>query len=91
VVRPGGTVCILEFFRPARPRVFFDKVWNARVLPLIGWAVTGHREAYQYLPASIDRFLSRVEFEDAMRTAGFADVRGHDLFPAGVASLVVAR
>jgi demethylmenaquinone methyltransferase/2-methoxy-6-polyprenyl-1,4-benzoquinol methylase len=91
VVRPGGAVCILEFFRPPKPRLFFDKLYNARLLPLIGWAVTGHKEAYQYLPASIGRFLSRLEFEEALRTAGFATVSGKDLFPAGVAALVVAR
>jgi demethylmenaquinone methyltransferase/2-methoxy-6-polyprenyl-1,4-benzoquinol methylase len=91
VVRPGGTICILEFFRPRKPRLFFDKLYNARLLPLIGWAITGNKEAYQYLPASIGRFLSREEFEDALRTAGFAEVKGNDLFPAAVASLVVAR
>jgi demethylmenaquinone methyltransferase / 2-methoxy-6-polyprenyl-1,4-benzoquinol methylase len=91
VVRPGGTLVVLEFFRPSRPRFFFDKVWNARVLPVIGWAVTGDRDAYRYLPASIDRFLCRAEFEEKLRQAGFAHVQGEDLFPAGVASLVVAR
>jgi demethylmenaquinone methyltransferase / 2-methoxy-6-polyprenyl-1,4-benzoquinol methylase len=90
VVKPGGTLAILEFFRPARPRLFFDRLYNARVLPLIGWAVTGDRAAYRYLPDSIQRFLSRTEFEAALRIAGFASTRGEDLFPAGVASLVVA-
>jgi ubiquinone/menaquinone biosynthesis methyltransferase len=91
VVRPRGTIAILEFFRPARTRVFFDRFYNARVLPLLGWAVTGDRAAYQYLPESIAKFLSREEFEAALRTAGFAETQGRDLFPAGVASLVVAR
>jgi demethylmenaquinone methyltransferase / 2-methoxy-6-polyprenyl-1,4-benzoquinol methylase len=91
VIRPGGTLVILEFFRPARRRLFFDRLYNARVLPLIGWAVTGDRAAYRYLPASIQRFLSRAEFEAALRMAGFAETRGEDLFPGGVASLVVAR
>jgi demethylmenaquinone methyltransferase / 2-methoxy-6-polyprenyl-1,4-benzoquinol methylase len=91
VIRPGGTLVILEFFRPAHTRLFFDRLYNARVLPLIGWAVTGDRAAYRYLPASIQRFLSRAEFEDALRLAGFAETRGQDLFPAGVASMVVAR
>ena len=56
VVRPGGRVAILEFFRPERPRFFFDKIYNARVLPLVGWAVTGDRDAYRYLPR-FDRAL----------------------------------
>jgi demethylmenaquinone methyltransferase/2-methoxy-6-polyprenyl-1,4-benzoquinol methylase len=91
VIRPGGRLVILEFFRPRKPRLFFDRLYNARLLPLVGWLVSGDREAYRYLPASIERFLSRAEFEDQLRTAGFAEASGEDLFPSGVASLVVAR
>jgi demethylmenaquinone methyltransferase/2-methoxy-6-polyprenyl-1,4-benzoquinol methylase len=91
VVQPGGPLVILEFFKPPRPRLFLDRLYNARLLPLIGWAVTGDREAYRYLPRSIDAFLSRGDFEQALQRAGFAQVRGQDLFPGGVASLVVAQ
>jgi ubiquinone/menaquinone biosynthesis methyltransferase len=91
VVRPGGQVVILEFFRPEKTRLFFDKLYNGRVLPLIGWAVTGDRAAYQYLPASIERFVSRAGFEATMREVGFTEVSGIDLFPGAVASMVVAR
>jgi ubiquinone/menaquinone biosynthesis methyltransferase len=90
VVRPGGRVAILEFFRPERPRFFFDRVYNAYVLPFVGGAITGQRAAYQYLRDSIARFRSLAEFEALMRAAGFATVEGVSLFPSGVASLVVA-
>ena len=91
VVRPGGRIAILEFFRPSRRRPFWDGFYNARVLPLLGRAVTGDTAAYRYLPESIAGFLTREEFEARLRTAGFSQVQGHDLFPAGVASLVVAE
>jgi demethylmenaquinone methyltransferase/2-methoxy-6-polyprenyl-1,4-benzoquinol methylase len=91
VVKPGGAIAILEFFRPAKPRLFFDKFYNAHLLPLVGWAVSGDREAYRYLPASIERFVSRPAYEELLRKVGFATVQGQDLFPSGVASLVVAR
>jgi demethylmenaquinone methyltransferase/2-methoxy-6-polyprenyl-1,4-benzoquinol methylase len=90
VVRPGGRIAILEFFRPERARLFFDRIYNAHVLPLVGWAVTGDRAAYRYLPDSIARFRSLPEFEALVRAAGFADVDARPLFPSGVASLVVA-
>ena len=90
VVRPGGRIAVLEFFRPERTRFFFDKLYNARVLPLLGWAVTGDREAYRYLPASIAAFLSRDQYAAVLRDAGFAAVDARPLFPSGVASLVVA-
>ena len=92
VVRPG---------EPRRhPRVlptrtgrdfFFDKIYNAHVLPLVGWAVTGDREAYRYLPRSDRRVLRSLgEFAAALQAAGFDDIEGLPLFPAGVASMVVA-
>jgi demethylmenaquinone methyltransferase/2-methoxy-6-polyprenyl-1,4-benzoquinol methylase len=90
VVRTGGRIAILEFFRPERSRFFFDKIYNARVLPLLGWAVTGDREAYRYLPASIAGFCSRDEYAAVLAEAGFSRVHARPLFPSGVASLVVA-
>jgi demethylmenaquinone methyltransferase / 2-methoxy-6-polyprenyl-1,4-benzoquinol methylase len=91
VVRPGGRVAVLEFFRPPRRRPFWDGFYNAHVLPLLGRAVTGDAAAYRYLPESIARFLSRAEFEELLRKAGFVQIRGRELFPSGVASLVVAE
>ena len=91
VVRPGGRVVILEFFRPARRRAFWDGFYNTRILPLLGRAVTGDGAAYRYLPESIARFVTRGEFEALLREVGFAEVRGNDLFPGGIASLVEAQ
>jgi len=90
VIRPGGRLVVLEFFRPARPRPFWDGLCTGRLLPLLGWAVSGDRAAYRYLPDSIQRFDTRADFESRLRAAGFADVRSHDLFPGGIASLVEA-
>jgi ubiquinone/menaquinone biosynthesis methyltransferase len=89
VVRPGGRVAILEFFRAEKRRFFLD-AYNAHVLPLVGWAITGDREAYRYLPDSIAQFRSLAEFCALMREVGFSNVEGTNLFPSGVASLVVA-
>ena len=91
VVRPDSRVVFLEFFRPVRPRSFWDGLWTKRMLPLLGWAASGDRAAYRYLPESIQGFSTRAEFEAQLRAIGFADVSGQDLFPGGIASLVEAR
>src|SRR5450432_49956 len=90
VVRSGGRVVILEFLRPERPRFFFDRIWNPHVLPLLGWAVTGDREAYRYLPDSIAAFRSTAELAALMNEVGFTSVETKALFPSGVATMVVA-
>ncbi len=90
VIRPGGRAVILEFLRPDRPRLFFDRIYNAHVLPLVGWAVTGDRAAYRYLPDSIAAFRSAGEMVELLRSLGFAAVEAQPLFPAGVATMVVA-
>lgn len=91
VLKPGARLVVLEFFRPERPRFFFDRLYNKHILPLVGWAVTGDRDAYRYLPDSIAAFASRREVQGELEAVGFASVTGRELFPAGVASLVVAQ
>jgi demethylmenaquinone methyltransferase / 2-methoxy-6-polyprenyl-1,4-benzoquinol methylase len=49
------------------------------VLPRVGRAISGHGGAYSYLPASVGTFPPPAEFVQALRGAGFADVRGDSL------------
>lgn len=87
-LRPGGVCVFLEFYRPESlfTRVF-HKVYAELVLPTVGRIVSGDAEAYRYLSRSMRGFLSRREFEGAMRDAGFRDVTGRDL-TFGIASIV---
>ena len=75
VLRPGGALAILEFTQP--PNEAFAALYNwysRRVLPVIGGAISGAREAYEYLPESVRRFPGAPELAQLMRDAGFAQV-----------------
>jgi ubiquinone/menaquinone biosynthesis methyltransferase len=90
VLRPGGRLGVLEFFRPesAGSRVFHE-VYDRLALPVLGRLLSADASAYRYLVESMERFATRPEFEEAARRAGFPEVRGATLFP-GVCGLVVA-
>ena len=62
---------ILEFSRPPNPR--FARLYNLysrRVLPWIGGALFGSREAYRYLPESVGKFPTAPELAEDMRQTG---------------------
>lgn len=80
VVRPGGRVVCLEFASP-RAGTFraLYQLYSRFVMPAVGGAISGRRDAYAYLPASVARFKSRSELAALMSGAGLADVRWVDL------------
>jgi demethylmenaquinone methyltransferase / 2-methoxy-6-polyprenyl-1,4-benzoquinol methylase len=90
VLRPGGRLGVLEFFRSesAGSRLVHG-AYNKLALPVLGRILSPDPEAYRYLVESMERFASRPEFEEGARRAGFRDVRGTTLFP-GVCGLVTA-
>ena len=65
----------------------FYSLWFDRVVPLLGRVLPGG-EAYTYLPASVRRFPGPEELAEAMRGAGFADVR-YRRFAGGIVALHV--
>ncbi len=84
VVRPGGTIAMLEF---AVPRGVWRPLWELYVrfgLPLAGAAVSpGWREVGRFLGGSIREFHARVPLEALWHDAGIANVRSRRLSLGG--------
>ena len=75
VLRPGGVAAILEFSKPPNPLVStFYNFYSRQLLPAIGGAVSGSRDAYAYLPESVRRFPGAEELAGDMERAGFQHV-----------------
>ncbi len=75
VLKPSGVAAILEFSQPPNPA--FAKMYefySRRILPAIGGAISGSRDAYTYLPDSVRNFPGAGELASQMRRAGFRDV-----------------
>ena len=75
VLKPGGSIAILEFTEP--PDGLFGNLyrWYCRkVLPEIGGLISGRREAYKYLPKSVARFFRPAELAELMTGVGYGSV-----------------
>jgi demethylmenaquinone methyltransferase/2-methoxy-6-polyprenyl-1,4-benzoquinol methylase len=75
ILKPGGTVAILEFTEP--PVGFLGNVyrWYFRsVLPRIGGFMSGDSAAYTYLPRSVSRFFRPTELATLMTAVGYNSV-----------------
>ena len=87
VLRPGGEVGILEFSDPqegigaAGFRFYFR-----HILPRIGGAISGNRDAYAYLPNSVTKFPPPPRLAAWMESAGFENVR-YELWKFGSVAL----
>ncbi len=89
VLKPGGTLLVLEFMRPdsVLVRRFFE-AFNALLAP-VGRAVSGHASAYKYLPQSVGGFCTRAELSLLLRKCGLRNVRSFN-FSGGISTAFVA-
>ena len=75
VLKPGGTLVVLEFSKPTN--AMFDKIFQFyffRILPQIGSLFSRHQDAYSYLPRSVRRFPDQRELAEMLIRCGFDKV-----------------
>jgi demethylmenaquinone methyltransferase/2-methoxy-6-polyprenyl-1,4-benzoquinol methylase len=87
VLRIGGRFLCLEFSSVDVPGIdaLYD-LYSFQVIPRIGEAVTGDREAYQYLVESIRKFPKPPAFARMIEAAGFRRA-SFTIMTAGVVAL----
>jgi demethylmenaquinone methyltransferase/2-methoxy-6-polyprenyl-1,4-benzoquinol methylase len=90
VLRPGGTLAVLEITRPRGVLRPFFRLWFDVLVPLAGRVLPGG-QAYTYLPASVRRFPGPDDLSALLESAGFEDVRYRLLGGGSVALHVGAK
>lgn len=72
VLKPGGSVVILEFSKPQRfPLKQLYNFYFKSVLPVVGRVVSKDQSAYTYLPESVQAFPDGKAFLEVLSTVGF--------------------
>ena len=75
VLKPGGTLAILEFAEPPEGVLGDLYRWYfCRVLPKIGGLISGDQAAYKYLPKSVARFFRPPELAALLSAIGYLSV-----------------
>ncbi len=87
VLRPGGSLVVLEFSQPTGfPVKQAYGFYSRYILPRVGGTLSGDSGAYKYLPDSIQAFPAGTAFLDVMSETGYDDPQWRPL-TFGIASL----
>ncbi|HXS13053.1 MAG TPA: ubiquinone/menaquinone biosynthesis methyltransferase [Acidobacteriaceae bacterium] len=86
VLRPGGSIGILECNQPDGLSGALYNLYFHRVLPIAGGWISGERAAYEWLPSSVQRFPRPPRMLNLMQDAGFTNCawEGYFLRAAGL-------
>ncbi len=86
VLRPGGSLGILECNQPDGVSGALYNLYFRHVLPVAGGWISGKRAAYEWLPSSVQRFPRPPRMMSLMQDAGFTNC-GWDGYFLGAAGL----
>lgn len=91
VLKPGGTLVVLEFSKPQDfPVKQLYNFYFKRILPLVGKMISKDHCAYTYLPESVNAFPDGKEFIKILEKTGFIQTKWKSL-TGGVASLYTGK
>ena len=90
VLHPAGHLLVLDFSIPPPPLRMFYRFYLHRVLPTFARLLTGDRQAYEYLGASIEKFPTGAAMSAMIEAANFTDAKCEPL-TGGVVSIHTAR
>lgn len=75
-LRSGGHLVVLEFSMPKNRLIrWVYSQYAHRLLPRIGGMISKDKQAYTYLPDSVEEFPTPERFSDMLRAVGFSRVK----------------
>jgi demethylmenaquinone methyltransferase/2-methoxy-6-polyprenyl-1,4-benzoquinol methylase len=73
VLKPGGSLFILDFSQPEAPLCYPYRLYLHHVLPKLAGLLTGQKDAYEYLGTSIEQFPSGQRMIDLLDSTGLRE------------------
>lgn len=91
VLKKNGKATIIEFRMPENK--FFKSLYKfyfKKILPKIGGLISGDKEAYSYLPTSVEEFDEKVELKKLLENSGFRKIEKFNL-TFGTVQVLIAQ
>jgi len=86
VLKPGGRIALLDVAQPSNPLLRIGhRVYFGKVVPRIGGLISD-RNAYKYLPKSVEYLPPPEDLLSELKAAGFSDAN-RTLFSGGITQL----
>jgi len=89
-LKPGGTLIVLEFSHPTGLMKPLYNFYSKNILPTVGRIISKDPGAYTYLPESVAKFPSGVDFENIMKECGFVNTEINPL-TSGISTIYVGK
>lgn len=87
VTKEGGIIALLEFSKPSSPLVKGPyRFYSKHFLPLAGRIISGHPNAYNYLPSSIETFAESNLLAQELTASGLTILHVNSLC-GGIANI----
>jgi len=90
VLKTNSKATIIEFRMPSN-KIFkwLYKFYFKKILPLIGGVISGDKEAYNYLPSSVEEFDEKIKLPELLRNSGFKKIEIYSL-TFGITQVLIA-
>lgn len=91
ILKPGGVFAVLEFTPMDRRLIsFLFNLYFQRILPVIGGIISRDRQAYEYLPQSVAKFVTSADLSREAESVGFEHIHT-EIFAFGIATCVLLK
>jgi ubiquinone/menaquinone biosynthesis methyltransferases len=91
VLKKEGKATILEFGLPSNGLIKgVYKFYFKNILPLIGKIISKDKEAYSYLPSSVEEFDEKIDLVNLLTNSGFSKIEKYRL-TFGIVQVVIAH
>jgi demethylmenaquinone methyltransferase/2-methoxy-6-polyprenyl-1,4-benzoquinol methylase len=90
VLKENGKATIIEFRMPSNKIIKgLYKFYFKDILPSIGGLISGDKQAYKYLPDSVEEFYAKINMPELLRNSGFRTIEIYNL-TFGITHVLIA-